>query len=196
MRFIFPALFLLLSCNACIQLGSEPQPARYYLLTPQEKISSDANGQGTKLSLGPISFPAYLDRPQLVTRNSLNEIVVAEFDRWAEPLQDNLLRVLKENLSRNLDGISISDYPWQPNQGHGLSLQLTINQFDGVIGQRTVVDVRWLLLRPNNSKELDRGHFVSRLLIGNSHEELVAGLNESLNQLSHQIAQAIAEHAQ
>lgn len=192
MKYFF-GLALLLICGACIQLGGEPQPARYYLLSPQQQPSFDFDVQGVKLTLGPISFPPYLDRPQLVSRNSRHEILVAESDRWAEPLPDNLLRVLKENLSRNLDGISISDYPWQPTDGRGLALQLTINQFDGVIGQNTLVDIRWLLLNSNNGQELDRGHFVSRLLIGNSHKQLVAGLNESLNQLSHQLSQAVAE---
>ncbi len=192
MKFL-PALTLLLICSACIQLGNTPQPARYYLLAPQESNEQRITAENLTLALGPIFFPPYLDRPQLVTRNNRNEIVVAEFDRWAEPLQDNLMRVLKENLSRNLQGISVSDYPWQPTNEQGFALQLILNQFDGVLGQHTVVDIRWSLQNPLNNQELDRGHFVSRLEIGNSHQELVTSLNKSLNQFSYQIAKAVAK---
>ncbi len=189
--FLIPILLLI--CTACIRLGPEPQPSRYYLLAPQEEVLNTYPADSLKLALGPVSFPPYLDRPQLVTRNSRNEIVVAELDRWAEPLRDNLLRVLKENLARNLKGATISDYPWQPSDERGLNLQLSINQFDGVLGQKTSVDIRWTLFNANGTLVLDRGHFVSRLLIGATHEALVSGLNESINQLSHQLSQAVVE---
>jgi uncharacterized lipoprotein YmbA len=191
MRYLLIPILLLI-CSACIRLGAEPQPARYYLLAPQEETQSSYAMDNLKLALGPISFPPYLDRPQLVTRNSRNEIVVAEFDRWAEPLRDNLLRVLKENLARKLIGATISDYPWQPTDQRGLNLQLTINQFDAVLQQQSSVDIRWVLFNANGTRELDRGHFVAQRQIGGSHEEMVSGLNASLNQLSEHLSRAIS----
>ncbi len=193
---LFSVLALLL-CTACIQLGSESQPARYYLLTPLQVTEHQATTNGLALELGPLYFPPYLDRPQLITRNSANEIVVAEFERWAEPLQDNLLRVLKENLSRNLKGVSISEYPWQPtNQESHLALHMTLNQFDGILGQDSIVDIRWSLKNAHQRHEVAGGHFVSRQQIGTSYQELVNSLNQSLNQFSIQVASAVAQHAE
>ena len=58
-----------------------------------------AAAQGPVIGVGPITVPKYLDRPQIVTRSGRNQLALGEFDRWAEPLQDNVLRVLAENLA-------------------------------------------------------------------------------------------------
>jgi uncharacterized lipoprotein YmbA len=62
--------------------------------------------------VGPITLPKYLDRPQIVTRSGRNPLTLAEFDRWAKPLQDNVSRVLAENLARHIPTDHILLHPW------------------------------------------------------------------------------------
>jgi uncharacterized lipoprotein YmbA len=186
------ALVLLLGCAACIQLGGEPQQQHYYLLTPQAEVNS---GEQTSLNLlfDQIEFPAYLDRPQLVTRNPLNEIEISTTARWGEPLQDNLVRVLKENLQRRMSGLRISNYPWQPNNNNSLLLKLTVNQFDGVLGQRTNVDIRWSLAETATAQVLAQNHFRAGIPVGASPAALVAAFNEALDQLSAAISRELEQ---
>jgi uncharacterized lipoprotein YmbA len=70
-------------------------PSRFYLLnalaTP-ETIPSPATSQGPVIGVGPITMPRYVDRPQIVTRVGRNQLALGEFDRWAEPLQNNVSR--------------------------------------------------------------------------------------------------------
>jgi uncharacterized lipoprotein YmbA len=182
---------LLLLCSSCIQLGGEPQPTRFYLLEAVAEFNEVSSAQKILLELGPIEFPTYLDRPQIVSRMPNNTIVIAEYDRWAEPLPDNLTRTLKENLNKRLAGAQISTAPWSNHADQGYAVRLTINRFDGIIGQQTEVDIRWSLYSPAGDQELLRKHFIGRIPIDNNYQGLVAGLNKVLSELSKEIATAV-----
>ena len=66
------------------------------------------------LGIGPIKFPGYLDRQEIVVRSAQNRLMFLSTDRWAEPLQENFSRVLSENLALLLDTDLIIIYPWSP----------------------------------------------------------------------------------
>ena len=187
---VFLSLILLFFCSACIQLGGEPQEQHYYLLTPQAQTQMD-NQPVRDLFIRQVDFPVYLDRPQIVTRSMQNELEIATTERWGEPLQDNLLRVLKENLQRRLGQFDISNYPWQPASENGLLLKLTVNQFDGILGHQTNVDIRWTLSDSDSQQILARQHFVAKLPIGNSFSDLVSGLSRAVEQLSADIGREL-----
>lgn len=186
MRYL--CLFTLLLCSACIQLGNEPHPTRYYLLEPVANVRSAANDQPLQLELSPIIFPSYLDRPQIVTHNINNSIQIAEYDRWAEPLSENLTRTLQENLRNQLPNVRISSAPWNQSSAPVYLLQLTVNRFDGVLGQQTAVDIRWTLVNYKTNTEIARRHFRAQLPIDENHRGLVDGLNSTLAELSQEIA--------
>ena len=187
----FLPITLLICCTACIQLGGDPIPQHYHLLSPQAEISS-ARPIARQLVLDQIEFPDYLDRPQLVTRNEDNQLVISASERWGEPLRDNLVRVLKENLFRRIPELSISNFPWQPASNKGLLLRLSVNQFDGILGQRTSVDIRWSLTHLGTGQQVVQEHFNAALPISNNPTDLVAGLSQALDQLSTQISSKLA----
>lgn len=183
-------LLLILCCAACIQLGGTPQQQTFYLLSPQAETTDD-NPLALNLHIGQINFPPYLDRPQIVTRTTSDTLQIANEDRWAEPLQDNLARVLKEDLIRKMNGLNISSYPWEPITEQGLILNLTVNQFDGTLGLNTHVDIRWKLSHSDNGRQLVQRHFIAKLPIGESITALVAGLSAATEQLSKEISQEL-----
>ena len=63
--------------------------------------------RASTIGVFPVAMPDYLDRPQVVTRVSENEIKLDEFNRWAEPLKENFYTVLVENLSTLLSNEKI-----------------------------------------------------------------------------------------
>jgi uncharacterized lipoprotein YmbA len=185
---LFPALVLLL-CSACIQLGGDPLPTQYYLLDSVATAEKTAQQSSQLLELSPIEFPNYLDRPQIVTRKRDNSILIAEHDRWAEPLAENIPRVLQENLLTLVPSIDISSAPWNDMNGQHYVLKLRIIRFDGIIDQQTEVDIRWSLYSPQQSKVLARQHFRSQTPITGGYHGLVTGLNQELAKLSKSIAE-------
>lgn len=190
----FLLLFFLLLCSSCIQLGGEPQPTRFYLLEATAEPSADHSAQTIQLDLGPIEFPTYLDRPQIVTRDHSNAIAIADHDRWAEPLPENFTRTLQENLTKAINGGRINSAPWTATNSKNLSLKVTLNRFDGIIGQQTEVDIRWTLFGTDGSTELQRKHFIAKTPISDSYQALVEGLNKALAKLSSDIALAVTTH--
>lgn len=183
-------LLLIALCGACIQLGGEPQPQHFFLLSPLAQTDPQP-GPEIRLQLSELGFPSYLDRPQIVSRNDQGQLVIAASDRWGEPLQENLQRVVKENLQRRINGLLISDYPWQPREVEGLRLKMTILQLDGVLGRTCRIDIRWSLTSLKDRRFLVSRHFEYQAAIGTGAADLVAGLNQGISQLTTQMAEAI-----
>ena len=185
---------LLLLCSACVQLGSDPQPMRYYLLQPNAAAQPVTTPQAVTISLQPIRMPAYLDRPQLTSRNQHRQVIIAPLDRWAEPLQDNFSRVLAENLSRHLVNATVSSERWPTASDAAHSVTMTINSFDGILGEQSRVDIRWQISSADASKPAQHGHFTQTTPIGNSYMELVTALNNALDQFARQLAQSVSKN--
>ena len=80
-------------------------PAVFYTLTPLpevDKADGVTAGQSLAIGIGPVSFPTFLDRAQLVARGGVGRLTVDEQHRWAGSLEDDFSRVLGENLAHLL----------------------------------------------------------------------------------------------
>jgi len=101
--------FVLLLCaltsavlSGCSFLQPHADPTRFYVLTGPG-ASSELAGAGEckrwRVGLRPVEVPGYLQGKAMVVRSGVNEIQFADFDRWAEPLDQGISRVMKEMLS-------------------------------------------------------------------------------------------------
>lgn len=99
-KLVFRVLFigLLLSLGGCV--GSTP-PAQFYLLEPLTATESGVGFVSDKpiLALAPVRIPQYLERAQLVTASGKNTYQLDELNRWAESLDDNITRVMLQELT-------------------------------------------------------------------------------------------------
>jgi uncharacterized lipoprotein YmbA len=86
--------------------------------------------------VGPITFPKYLDRPQIVTRASRKHLTLGEFDRWAGLLQGNVSRVLAEKLALLIptDHILLQAWPRATNPDY--QVRGEVLHFEGWLGVR------------------------------------------------------------
>jgi uncharacterized lipoprotein YmbA len=73
-----------------------------YTLDVAPEQNSAATGARPTVVVGPVSLPELIDRPQLVVRSGNYDIVINEQERWAEPLKDQLPRLLAAELSRRV----------------------------------------------------------------------------------------------
>src|SRR5215470_7387875 len=80
------AVAVLLGMAACI---GGPSPAtKHYVLSPViTALPDEATSPAAPLviGVGPVSLPAYLDRPQMVIRPASDRIEINEFEQWCEP---------------------------------------------------------------------------------------------------------------
>ena len=191
MRHLFSVLLLLILCTSCIQIGSDPQQMHYYLLDSNPQTPTILSSKALNINIELTDFPEYLDRLQIVTRNNNNGINLSDSERWAEPLQDNLLRIIRESLALMLPNSSITVSPWENSNDEAIKVKLMINKFLGKLDEKTQIDIRWII--DNGRDQIIQEHFIDQQAIGNSYQDLVVGLNSGINIFSQGLAKKLAD---
>jgi len=183
---------LLLALTLCLSAcAGKSTSSKFYVLSamPQSALSA---AEGSTIGVLPVAMPDYLDRPQIVTRASENEIRIDEFSRWAEPLKESFTRALVQNLSSLLNTVKV--IKTTANTGFPMALQVGVEvlQFDGALGGDVVLIVRWALFEADGKKLLLAKKSSFKEPTGAvSYEALVAAQSRAVAALSREIAEAI-----
>jgi uncharacterized lipoprotein YmbA len=191
-RFSVRVLVLLLALALCLcACAGKSASSKFYVLSPlpQSKVNAE---EGAAIGVFPVAMPDYLDRPQIVTRVSGNEIKLDEFSRWAEPLKENFYTVLVENLATLLDSGRI--IKTSQNLGVPVTLQVGVEvlQFDGALGGDVEMSVKWGLFEAEGKKLLLIKRSLFKEPTGAApYEALVAAQSRVVASLSREIAEAI-----
>ncbi len=142
--------------------------------------------------VGPIRMPLYLDRIDIVIRDSQNRIQLADFAQWAGPLQENFSRVLAENLSVLLATDKVGIFPGTRAMLFDYNVTVTVTRFDGMPGKKTNLRARWSILNKTRKKMVFEKHSIlGEPTKDNSMEALIAAESRALATLSREIAAAI-----
>lgn len=177
-------------------LGAPSYPSRFYMLSPQDTsktISQAETGQGcVAIGIGPVQVPEYLNRPQIVTRVSDNELYLAEFDKWAEPLVDNFSRVLSENLAKLLCTDPIVIFPSRGTIPIDYKVEVEVIRLDGILGEYVTLITRWAVFGKNGDNVLlmKRSSYTESVA-GKAYEALVAAKSQAIAKFSQDVASAI-----
>jgi len=98
--------------SGCAFLSPKADPTRFYVLTVPASTPARNGGEEIKhwqVRLNPMEVPAYLRTRFIVVRTGTNEIHFEEFERWAEPLDEGIKRVMEETLgSRNIESKALN----------------------------------------------------------------------------------------
>jgi len=187
-----PVMVLLLALAVCFSAcGGKSATSQFYVLSPLPQPGLSA-GEGMTIGVFPVSMPDYLDRPQIVTRVSDNEIKLDEFSRWAEPLKDSFTRALVQNLSTLLDTAKVVRTTRSSGVPMALQVGVEVVQFDGTLGGEVVLIVQWGVFEADGKKLLmgKRSSFKEPTGAA-TYEALVAAESRAVAALSREIAEAI-----
>ncbi len=192
-RSAFPAALLALLLGGC----ASTEPARFYVLAPVAAPgSSPVTGQpNLGVGVGPVEIPELLNRPQIVTRAGDHERRLAGFDRWAEPLADNVAGVLAENLASLLASERVTVFPWRPSTPLDAQVEVEVIRLDADAAGQCVLVARWTLLDPAGKTLLSRRTEYRETTASTETEAVVAALSRALAALSRDVAAALAELA-
>jgi uncharacterized lipoprotein YmbA len=172
------------------------KPSRYYLLTPIEVDgTSPAGMQAPVIGIGPVVFPAYLDRPEIVLRVGDNQLQYAEFDRWAEPLKKAFSHSLSENLSILLPTDQAVIHPWSRSIVLDYQVTVQVTRFDADASGKVVLTAGWELIRSSDDSVMKRSKTTYTETAGSTdYSAIVVAQSRALERLSRDIAGAIAGH--
>jgi len=191
-------MILFIFLGGCLGKGTQ-KPTEYYLLQPLNSSMEEqgvAAGEGIVLGVGPVRARDYLNRPQIVTRTSTNEITIHDFHYWGEPLSTNLTAILAQNLSVFLSTDRIIIFPYRSKQELPLEYQVAVDviRFDGEPGVEATLLAQYYILefKENEKKQIvTRQASFSKPLADKSFETLVAAMSELVADLSREIAEEI-----
>ncbi len=123
--------------------GSSPIP-NYYLLTANAQPSASARSE-LIIGVGPIEVSDFLERPQISIHGGTNRLEIDELNRWAEPLDRAVVRVMALNLAALLGTRKITGFPWRRDDRPDIAVRIAILALDRRQGQ-AVLGVRWVLV--------------------------------------------------
>jgi uncharacterized lipoprotein YmbA len=175
-------LFFIAGC------ASTPQP-RFYALSATP--ASSAAASSVSVSVGPVSVPAALDRPQIVLSTGPNEVRLDDLNRWAAPLQDNLAEIIAQNLLGLLGTPNVSLFPKMPAADAQYRVAVEVQRFESVAGTAAVLEATWTVLRKKD-RATQAGRTRAREPVQDaSYDALVAAHSRAAGRLSEDIAQAV-----
>ena len=195
--FIPQRRFLLLGLCLLFVLGcASSPPTRFYTLSSLQEGGSQRkesiSGQGPGITVGPIKFPGYLDRTEIVTRSSSNKITVSDFDVWAGSLKEDFIRALAENLSVLLSTESVVVYPRLRPGLAKYQIGMDVIRFDGPLGGDVSLIARWAIFEGKERKLLSvRKSTIIEPSGAKGYEAMVAADSRALEKLSREIAASI-----
>jgi uncharacterized lipoprotein YmbA len=176
---------------------SHSPEARFYTLSPLEPQTANppaAAAPGVAVNIAPVEIPDYLNRPQIVTRGGRNELLLAEFDRWAGSLTDNIAAVMAENLSQLLPSDRVQTVPRGRNEKTDYTLAMRLLRLECVPGDQVTMKVQWTLSSsPDGSGVATRVWSGSEKLKDRRYDTLVAGVSSLLGRVSGEIAREISQ---
>jgi hypothetical protein len=130
--------------------AGKSDPARFYQIpSSRELVSQDVFNAAHPvpvLGVGPVTLPAYLDRPQIVTRSGDSRLTLAEFDKWAEPLEDSISRIILSELTQQFKDRKVALVPWKQKPDSAGQMSIAVLQMDNSDQGDAVLVVRWTLI--------------------------------------------------
>jgi uncharacterized protein len=188
--------FVILFFGGCSSFSARSDPSRFFTLSAipvgDEAASDPTHREKISLGVGPIKFPGYLDRQEIVVRSAQNRFQVSEYERWAEPLDENFTRVLSQNLAILLQTDWIVPYPWLNSRKPNFQIEIEVLHFEPNAARDVQLAARWLVIDGRNKQPLNlKESRLTRHVNQGSIDASVAALSEAVADLSREIASAV-----
>jgi hypothetical protein len=183
------ALIILIAMMGC----GGSKPSRYYLLSElKNQEHENSFNEQLKIGIGPLRFPEYLQRPQIGFLMNENQLQYAEYDRWAEPLDQNFMRVLTENLSELLDHDQVYMYPFIGVPLLDYQIIMDIRKFEMDEQSQVILKIQWQIVKTEDQITIStqRSTYIQKVNSDN-YTSIVAGMSQAVERFSRDISDFI-----
>lgn len=186
--FLF-VLGLALPCGAC----GTSRPVRYYTLNADvARAAAPPQAGAGVIGIPNITLPAYLDRPHIVTTGPGNRLILAEFDRWAEPLAEAAARVLADHLAAQLPEYRIRHRGWLDRTLLDAVISVDVSRFDGALDGAVTLSATWSVQRKGEDQPTATQQSTYTVPVEDSSvSALTRAMSRALGELAVDIARVI-----
>ena len=189
-------LSLFASCSIPMP-SAQPDPTRYYLLTPAP-VRPDAKAETASkrwvIGVRSVEIPSYLREKSFAIRSHTNEVTFLDLARWGEPLDQGVARVLVEDLQPLPNVARISMQPFRADEQRDFDLLVRISACEGAADGGVRFSASWRIVTTTAAAgTVAEGNYTAAGLRwdGHDHGQLAAKLSEALAGLGHDIAAAL-----
>jgi uncharacterized lipoprotein YmbA len=174
---------LMLALAGC----SSPENKYFTLSATDAAAPARQAGPARTIAIDDVSIPAYLDRPQIVVKQDANRADVREYERWIEPLDGMIRRVLAADLAARLGSGRVLDRPGKDST----LVSVTIDAF-GQEGDRAVLRGQWVLKGPQKDAPAVPHSFSRDEPLGKSETpDMVAAMSRLVGALGDEVAGSV-----
>ncbi|MCK9391226.1 MAG: PqiC family protein [Syntrophales bacterium] len=180
---------MILCALAVLTVGCASTSTQLYTLSPMAKPVGEASI--LTITVGPVSLPAAVDRPQLVLSVAPNQVTADEFSRWASPLKTDIARVVAENLSLLLGSPYVSVFPQSVSVSPSYRVTIDVMRFESVPGETAKLSAIWSIRSTADGQSQGGRTASSEPVREKTYAALIAAHSRILAVLSSDIAAAI-----
>lgn len=180
---ISPALLSLALALFLTACGSSDEFYRLSASTP----AAVGRTSGLSVTVGPVSLPGYIDRPEVVFQSGPNEFKLPSNARWIGSLQENISRVLAANLGQELHSNQVHS-SLEPGFASQHRIAIEIRQFHGISGQDAILDLSWRIENAAGQTTSRHSAVFHEPIVGDGFKPLVVAESQLLAQCAHAIA--------
>jgi uncharacterized lipoprotein YmbA len=182
---------------ACGVLRPKEDPTRSFVLRSTAKRSASGSHSNLIFSVGPTVVADYLDHKEIVSATGSNELDLAEFSVWAEPLDRAISQVVAKNLGELLNSARVFPFPEVDVFKYDYKVGFWVKRFERDASGSVAFDCSWALGGMPGSG----GKIVSRLfkttvpVDGNADDygAIAAAMSEALERLSEEVHREIVK---
>jgi len=183
---IIPTLITCLLISSC-SISGNTRPSQFYVLDATA-TSSSSEAKTLRLGVGPILIPGYINRPQITTKSESAELIYAEFERWAEPMDEMFTRTLTHNITISTGSNSIISYPWPSNASLNKTLTAKIIKFENNMHGDALLIIQWQILNMNDKQQASSIYSEYHSTAKSSdYPDRVSALNDTVKQFSDEV---------
>lgn len=186
-----PLLVSVVVCMAMLAGCSSPRASFYRLSADPSLTATTARADSRPVIVGPVTVPDLVDRPQIVTRDTSNEVTLNEYARWGEPLRSSIADAIAGDLALLLASDRVAPASRAIADPNAWRVRVDIQQFESVPGDAVVIDAHWSVRRFGDDNALDGRSLVREPVNGSDWDALVAAHSRALASVSRDIATAM-----
>lgn len=181
-----------------IAAGCSSSPmARLYVIEPmviESKVGVSPVENETDLAIvvGPITLPEFLNRKEIVAHDQRYRVTTAEFDRWAEPLDENISAALAGNLSALVPSDRVAAYPWDDVESVDYSVRVRVHRFGSESSGDIVLSASWSIVDANDVLVAHKKGRYTQSQNGTNIVAVVEAMSQTLELMSRDIAGGFA----
>jgi uncharacterized lipoprotein YmbA len=180
----------------CSLLAPRHDPSRFYTLSARAAASLPAaRDAGPSVVVGPVTFPAYLDRNEVAVRVSPTEIEYALAARWAEPLVQNFTRVLVEDLGAALETDRVAALTSSTALTPDYWIEVVVVRFEADADGHVQLTARWAVRNAVRKVVRIRQSQYARAAAAPTTEGSIDALSAAVGELADEIATVLRETA-